>query len=121
MANEVRMRLQVSVDKGDVEGDFDETRLYDMATGRVEDGSQTVGTTHEAIRLGDIAAPQDMILLNLDADNYVEIGIDQTGSFVPIAKIRPRRMAVIPPASGVTLYAKANTAAVELRRFIPET
>ncbi len=121
MANEGRLRIQASVDNGNLDADFDEQYRYNQTTAVVEEGDQIVGTVHEAIRLGDVTAPQDMVLFNRDATNYVEIGIDQAAVFVPVVKILPGRMAVVPPSAGVTLYGRANTAAVKVQRFIPET
>jgi hypothetical protein len=56
--------------------------------------------------------------INLDSTNYVEIG-GQTGgtTFIPIVRIKPGGFAFFRAAT-TTLYARANTAAVDLEHVL---
>ena len=74
---------------------------------------QEIGTTEEALGLGDVTTPGIAVFENLDDTNYVEIGSYVGGTFYPFLKLKPGekwigRLAITAP------YAKANTAAVEL-------
>ena len=121
MADELTLRI-IASSSNDVTPDrFDESVNDDQSTEIIEAGGQTVGTTHEVLDLGDVTSPAFIVLRNADTANYVEIGLDDTGAFVPVTRIRPGLVSVIQPASGVTLYARANTAAIRLDRFIPST
>jgi hypothetical protein len=82
----------------------------------------TVGTTEETLIIhADITAGQGpgwCHLENLDADNYVQIGI-ATGAY--FARLAPGDCAVLPlDAALTTLYLLANTAAVLLSIDIRE-
>lgn len=122
MADEIKIRIVGTVSDSDLPGEppIDTTCNYDMATPVIERGVQIVGTAaHEAIRLGDVATPGPMVLVNLSAANFVTLGLDDAGSFVPFDQIEPGEARVVKPPSGVTLYAKADTNPVNLNRFIP--
>ena len=121
MADELSLRVIARLSTDVTPRGFDESVTDDQATAIVEAGGQTVGTSHEVLDLGDVAAPSTCILRNSDAANYVEIGREIAAAFEPFARIRPGQIAILQPASGVTLYAKADTAPVTLNRFIPST
>jgi hypothetical protein len=76
-------------------------------------GIQNVGTSAEAIGIGDVGTEGYAVFENLDATNYVEIGWDATG-FQEAFKLLPGQFAIVPLAPSRTWQAKANTAAVEL-------
>lgn len=76
-------------------------------------GVQTIGTTAEAIALGDLANVRGGFLLkNEDATNYVEIDSANTFDKFP-QKILPGGFIFLAPQT-LTIYAKANTAAISL-------
>lgn len=91
---------------------------YDCATGIVERGTQVVGTTAEVLALGDATAGP-VGLYNSDDTNYVEVGRMISAAFEAFGKVSPGGVGWLEVAAGVTWYVKANTAAVELKRFIP--
>lgn len=83
---------------------------------------QTIGTaTHEAITVGDVTTPRWVYLRNADAANFVQIGLDVTGTFYPFAKLLFSEVALFPIPSGITLYAKADTASVKIDKLILDT
>lgn len=73
---------------------------------------QTIGTSAEALVVGDIGTGRWLAGKNTDATNYVELSLASDGS-TPFAKIRPGQPFLIPIATKV-IYAKANTAPVVL-------
>jgi hypothetical protein len=79
--------------------------------------TQVIGfAAHEAITINsDIASPGAVRLYNSDPTNFITIGRDSSGTFVPMAELPPNGfpMKFRLPA-GVTLYAKADTAACNL-------
>lgn len=80
------------------------------ATPRIQ-GVQDIGTTEEALALGDVATDGGAFFArNLDATNFVEIG--RTGSYV--VKLLPGEFCFLSGVSDKDLYAKADTAAVKL-------
>ncbi|MFH1603759.1 MAG: hypothetical protein ABIH03_07615 [Pseudomonadota bacterium] len=106
--NGKRRTLSVSGQQVDVTGD-----------GYI-DNSQDVGfAAHEALVLGEVATPGWASFKNCDDTNYVQIGIDDGGTFEPFVKLLageetgPMRLAGAP-------YAQANTGAVILSYIIVE-
>jgi hypothetical protein len=107
------------------------TRLYAAKNGAVLPGSthswtanmsgvdmlsqtQSVGTTEESLSLGaDVGAPYMLEIANLDSTNYIEVGV---AAGVYFGRILAGQSLFIPyVASGVTVYLKANTAAVSIQ------
>lgn len=81
---------------------------------------QNIGTTYEAIvEDASIGTPGMAIFRNLDPTNYVEIGLEVAATFYPFLKLKPGDPPAIFRISG-TLYARANTAAVDLDIVIIE-
>lgn len=73
--------------------------------------TQTIGTTAEALDLGDLANVNGGICIrNNDAVNFVEIDAANTFNSFP-QKIPAGQVAMLRPQT-TTIYAKANTAAV---------
>ena len=66
--------------------------------------------------MGDVATPGLVLLLNLDAANYIEVGADADAPFV---KLKAGEFALF-RAGGATLSAKAHTAACLLEYAILE-
>ena len=77
------------------------------------DNIQSVGTTAEAIVLGDLANAAFILIENLDNTNYVEIALDNSITQI-VSKLKPGGMCLISPET-VTIYGKANTAACNCR------
>lgn len=83
----------------------------DVAEGKRVQGVQEIGTSEEALALGDVATDGGAFFArNLDATNYVEIGL--TGSYV--IKLLPGEFCFLSGVSDKDLFARANTAAVKL-------
>lgn len=74
---------------------------------------QNIGTSAEALNVGDVTTEGYAVFKNLDATNFVEVGWDASG-FQSAFKLLPRMIAVVPLNPSRTWQAKADTAAVEL-------
>lgn len=87
-----------------------------QATGRACANTQDIGTTHEALAFGsDIATAGFAVFTNLDATNYVEIGVVVAGTFYPAIRVSPGEQQGPVRFASLSVYAKANTAPVKLK------
>jgi hypothetical protein len=85
----------------------------------VTDTVQTIGfAAHEAIVLTDISTYGYAEFTNLDATNFVQIGIDETGTFHPLVKLEAGQSARLWLSEAP--YAQADTAACDLACFVTE-
>lgn len=77
---------------------------------------QNVGTSEEALLLGDVAAGGWFFGINRDATNYIEI---RAGSgLADLVKIKPGEFAFFRTAADATPYVIADTAACELEYVV---
>ena len=120
MANEITVSAQLSATKGTlsvkpVQPNFQATMT---GSGVYAGGSVSIGTaTHEAIPLGDVSTARWSRFKNLDATNFVQVGTDASGTFVPFVKLLAGEACVVPMATSAP-YAQADTAAVNLEYLI---
>lgn len=96
-----------------------DTYQADQTTALLTAGVQIIGfAAHEILDLGDVTSAGPAGFTNLDAANYVEIGRDSGGTFIPFCQIPAGKSQVIWLVGGVVYYAKANTANVNLKKWI---
>jgi hypothetical protein len=76
-------------------------------------GVVDVGLSPETIGFGDIV-PGYVYAKNLDATNYVQLGVDYSGVFVPMLQLKAGEQSLFRLDAGVTTKAMANTAAVKV-------
>lgn len=91
----------------------------DQSTAEIIINVQTIGTSAEAVELGDIATPGWARFHNLDPTNFVQVGVDDGGGFVPFMKVLPGEIqgpVRIDPTH--TLQAKADTGSCKLKTEI---
>lgn len=113
MANEGFFSLQLRASKSGADVGHSTSGRFDMTGTDLTQKTQVIGTTSEVIDFGDITgAPQQVMIKNLDAANFVEIGGD-SGLTVFKLKILAGKTIVISPSSA-TAYAKADTAGVSI-------
>lgn len=129
MSNEVTM--SASVDYEDSENTTGSLSVVDViksvSTKRFTRTKQNVGTSEEAINIGDVSAPGYCILVNRDTTNYIEIKTGTGG--VIFAKLDPDTngdgtggFCVLKLGSGAQApYAIAHTAACQMDVFIIDT
>lgn len=80
--------------------------------------TQDIGTTYEALYNTGLSSGGAAYFFNNDPTNYVEIGLEVSAVFHPLIRIPPQKFAFLPRLSTVALFARANTAAVNLSYFI---
>lgn len=118
MANEISISLRLAVNNGYiVHQENPGTNSLDMSGVVATGGIQSVGTTEEALAMGDVSSPGYAYFRNCDKANYVELGVKPAGTFYPFAKLKYGEAAIIRLGTA-TPYAKANGAAVSLQYYI---
>jgi len=115
MANELSLTLGWKYDKNSrIRIISPVTTKHDVTLSTVVEQVQAIGfAAHEALVLGEVAAPGFAWFHNTDATNYVEIGIDVSAAFHAFLKLLPGQKAACWLATAAP-YAKANTASVNL-------
>ena len=121
MADEITAKVYMSVSKTGVPditkapGQFNVT----MTGTDLVLATQEIGTSAENINKGEVTTPGMCMIHNLDGTNYVEVGHDETGSFVADVKVKAGEWAMFRMAQA-TPQGRANTAAVNIEYFIIE-
>ena len=119
MPNEITYSLNVLLKNGSLQDQFASgSKTASQASAKLIRNVQTIGTAAggEALDLGDIAVPGFMIFQNLDAANYVDIGINTGGNFYAALRVKVGEIMMARYSAGAASlpYALANTASVEL-------
>ena len=117
MANEITSAVSVTGTKSGSTTGLGKTIQRDLSGSQLWANTQTIGTSAELIAFpGDLTTEgiTEIVFYNEDSTNYVELSLD---SFTNIfAKIPAGRiMSLLPPSGSPTIYARANTAAINLR------
>lgn len=122
MANEITSNFSLSVNKGSFtfSRSLSKQITISASSPNVAGGTQSIATTAagEAVGLGDVATNGIAYFVNLDATNYVEIGIQNGGTFYPLIRLNAGEGGVMRLAQGVAPYARANTSAVVMEYHI---
>lgn len=113
MADEITITTGLSCTNGSLKILNSTTSIkYDQATARGgQPGVLNIGTSEETVTFTDIT-PGWSILTNLDSTNFVDLGFS-TGVYG--LTLPAGAQCVVKFKSGMTLYAKADTAAVDLQ------
>lgn len=112
MANEISASASLSAGKNGVALSNSFSRSADMSGDEMIANIQNVGTTAEAVVLGDISTIGFLLIKNLDDTNFVEIDAANTFDKFP-QKLLAGDFVLLKPQT-TTIYAKANTAACNL-------
>lgn len=122
MANEITASFTLNVVKGSLTFSRSKSSTINMSASapNVAGGTQAIATSAagEALVLGDVATNGLAYFVNLDATNYVELGIQNGGTFYPFARLGAGEGGLIRLAQGIAPYARANTASVVLEYHI---
>ena len=109
MANEIRYSLSFQLSNGNNSYQYQKGISVDqIAAGGPSPGTVTVGTTEESIGLGELGNEGLAVIVNLDSTNYVDLG-SSTGSYM--IRLLPGEPQLLRLRPGLTLFARANTAA----------
>lgn len=114
MANEITIAATLSIARNGAtlvgSGNFNIDQVGLASASNV----QAIGTTTEALDIGDITAIGFLFVKNLDATNYVELGlVTPVSAADAFITLRPNEFALVPTRLEA-IYAKANTAPVNL-------
>jgi hypothetical protein len=115
------LTLNASLEYEDSEGSSDSLELTNgianVSSKKFIHHKQTIGTSEEAIVLGEISSPGWAFFINRDSTNYIELKVASSGAI--FAKLHPGRIAMLYLGSGGQApYAVANTAACILEFLI---
>jgi hypothetical protein len=111
MANEVTFACNLKAVKNGAIINQSSNMVASMTGDDMMQNTQNIGTTAELVTFGDITgAPQQVMIKNLDATNFIELGGD-SGLTVFKIKLLAGLSCLFTPSSAI-LYAKANTASV---------
>lgn len=114
MANEIQISASLAVNRsGATFTGIGSANITQGGTPSIAN-TQVVGTSTEALYLGDVTAVGYIFLKNLDASNYVEVGLATpvlpASAFITLL---PGECALVPTRLE-TIYALANSAPVNL-------
>lgn len=114
MANEITITTGLQATKGSLSVQLNPASFQTDLTGsRFIRNVQAVGTTHEALVVGDLSTAGVYRITNLDATNFAELGVDVSGTFYPVDKVLPGET-IQSRLSSLSRHVKADTAAVNL-------
>jgi hypothetical protein len=115
MADEISVTETIRISKSSFKDSISPGQItFDMAgSGGGNPGLVDIGTSEEDIAFGDVT-PSTVWMQNLDATNYVQIGPKSGGAMIACIKLLAGETSRIQLESGVTLRAKANTAACKV-------
>ena len=120
MSNEITTSVTLSLANGKLKDSRIANNIKtDQTTALSAAGVQPIGTTEEAVTVGDVSTPRECYIRNLDATNFVEIGLKPASTFYPFCKLAvdsPPMLITI--SDSTTLYAKADTATVNIDKLI---
>ena len=121
MASEITLTAALAFSKGGVSVDLSKVAAaFDVAGQRYIKNTQQIGTSEEAIGIGELASLGYAIFVNRDPTNYLEIR-SATGSSNDIIKLKAGEAALFRFGSDISApYAVANTAACYLEYLIVE-
>lgn len=124
MANEIKVTAKLSIEKSYLSNSNSVTNLQINQSGDgVESGVQLIGTSAEAISLGDITTAGYAYFGNLESSNTIQIGQDvSAGGFEEPMLLNAGEVALfrIDLATGGVLQAKASGADSKLFKCIYE-
>jgi len=115
MASELTLQIKASYTKGGAAFSRTLNKTLDVSGTALQHAVQNIGTAEETLGLGDVTPAGYAVFLNLDASNYVELG-KATGVYV--LKLKAGEFALMRLDTWSTIYAKANTAAVNLEYWL---
>ena len=118
MANEITASVSLSVSKSGASVSGSGSASADMANDEMVALVQQVTTSAASLTKGDISVIGWLYARNMDATNYVELGLD-SGMTQVFAKLQPGKACLIPMALS-NVYAKANTATCRVNVVMSE-
>ena len=117
MANEITINASLAYSDSEGTEDSlacDEDLQFTITTKRITRIKQNVGTTEEAVNLGDVSSVGYAIFINRDTTNFIELRVATAGA--KFAKLKPNGgVALLHLGSGAQVpYAIADTGACQM-------
>lgn len=119
MANEITLNLQFSVRNGEFSRQIQAAQRTDQSAIGAHGPVVEVATSETSISFGDVSTPGYLYLKNLDDENYVTYGPDDSG-MVAMGRLNPGECAILRADPGLSLVAQANTDPVLLEVLVLE-
>lgn len=122
MADEITLAATLSYE--DSEGSSELFTLSDIlasvASKKYIKHKQNIGTSEEAITLGEVTTPGWALFINRDETNFINLKVATAGAI--FAKLKPGEFALLRLGSGAQVpYAISDTAACQLEFFLINT
>lgn len=115
MANEISITISGSLTNGNLKDSFTPGQIQvTQTTARIHSSVVAAATTAEVLVLGDITDVGYAFFRNLDATNWVHIGVGTTGGIAPMVKLLAGQPCLMPLTTGSTFMVEADTSPVEL-------
>jgi len=116
MANEIQLSTSIKVANGNFAESITRSLSVNQSNIGAAGGSQVVPTTSAgtAITISTLTAFGFAVFQNLDATNFVQIGVQVSGTFYPLLKLFPGESNQLRLEPSATPYARADTASVKL-------
>jgi hypothetical protein len=116
MANEVTFNGSIVIRSGFLNEQIQPGSItIDLASDIGDGGVQAIGhSAHEALPTANAGDGGLYFFRNLDPTNFIEVGLDDGGSFVPFLKLLPGEYS-IGRLSDSAIYAKADAAESDLQ------
>lgn len=118
MADEITVTIGLNASKANAPKvtNSAEARQHDWSGNIVAADVTEVPTTAAgtSIDLASISTSGWALFENLDNTNYVELGVQVSGTFYPLARLLAGERAAFRLSASATLYALSNTAACDL-------
>lgn len=117
MANEITVSGSLTVLKGNLTAQHGVSGVVTLnaASPAKAAGIAAIGTTEEQVSIGDVTTAGWSVFKNLDATNYIELGVVVSATFYPLLKLKAGESAGPLRMGTNTFYARANTAACKLQ------
>lgn len=121
MADEITVNYRISVINGTFRDTFQppQQKITQSAIG-LASGVAAVGTTEEAVPIGDLSTEGIAVVQNLDATNFITIGSYVAATYYPVIKVKPGEIMHYRFDPTVTHYWKADTASCNVQYRIYE-
>jgi|GEM_PF-744641 len=119
MANEISLVTSLSITSGTLSRIFPAvTQQITQATPALGDFTQSIATTSGGVALAipaGVATLGIASIKNLDATNYVELGVVVSATFYPVNRFKATEEYKVRLVPGVSYYMRANTATVSVQ------
>lgn len=107
MANEITYSISLSFTKATAKDSLGSSGNISVSGSKFVHAVQSIGTSDEALGIGEITTPGVVMARNIDSTNYVELGADGTNYVVKLLAGESAFFRI----DGTAIHAKANTAA----------